>query len=221
MSTELLGATHEISFIDVIMRDEVCLIRMADLSGADMAQFRNRMKLQGYAPSTIVRRLNLIARAIKVARLEWEINILTNPADATQCARPRGADRKRDRILFAGTYAKSEVVVAVGQGIEGEILPPLADRDDFVKGEQERLFEEIARFSRRLSRILGSLRRFGWRLPLPCGKGRSARLNGRMSTSCGERLLFSVQSAGTGTGVPRIAQCGLSRCSTTLTRFCR
>jgi hypothetical protein len=59
MSTELLGATHEISFIDVIMRDEVCLIGMADLSGADMAQFRNRMKLQGYAPSTIVRRLNL------------------------------------------------------------------------------------------------------------------------------------------------------------------
>ena len=106
MSTELLGATNEISFIDVIMRDEVCLVSMADLSGADMAQFRNRMKLQGYAPSTIVRRLNLIARAIKVARLEWEVNTPTNPADASQCARPRGADRKRDRILLPGANAE-------------------------------------------------------------------------------------------------------------------
>jgi integrase len=142
MSTELLGATHEISIIDVIMRDEVCLIRMADLSGADMAQFRNRMKLQGYAPSTIVRRLNLIARAIKVSRLEWEINILTNPADASQCARPRGADRKRDRILLPAPSQSD--VAATGQGLEGEILPPLADRDDFIKGEEERLFESCA-----------------------------------------------------------------------------
>jgi len=39
---------------------------MASLTGADMAQFRNRMKADGYAASTIVRRLNLIARAIGV-----------------------------------------------------------------------------------------------------------------------------------------------------------
>ena len=142
IATELLGAAQEITFIDVILRDEICLIPMADLSGADMAQFRNRMKLDGYAPSTIVRRLNVIARAIKVARLEWEINILTNPADASQCARPRGADRKRDRILLPAP-AQTEVL-AVEQGIEGKILPPLAGRDDFVKGEQERLFESCA-----------------------------------------------------------------------------
>ena len=30
---------------------------------------------------------------------------------------------------------------AAGQGPQGDILPPLADRDNFVKGEQERLFE--------------------------------------------------------------------------------
>jgi len=63
MTTELLGAREEITFIDVILRDDVCAIRMAALTGADMAQFRNRMKKTGYAPSTIVRRLNLVARA--------------------------------------------------------------------------------------------------------------------------------------------------------------
>jgi hypothetical protein len=100
MTTELLGAAQEIIFIDVILRDEVCALRMAVLAGADVARFRNRMKQAGYAPSTIVRRLNLIARAISVARLEWGIYIPTNPADASQCARPKGADRKRDRILL-------------------------------------------------------------------------------------------------------------------------
>jgi hypothetical protein len=100
MTTELLGASQEITFIDVILRDEVCGVRMALLSGAHIAQFRNRMKADGYAGSTIVRRLNLIARAIGVARLEWGINIAINPADAEHCARPKGADVKRDRVLL-------------------------------------------------------------------------------------------------------------------------
>jgi hypothetical protein len=44
MTTELLGADREINAIDVVLRDEVCAVRMSALSGADMAQFRNRMK---------------------------------------------------------------------------------------------------------------------------------------------------------------------------------
>ena len=52
----MLGAEREIGFIDVILRDEVCAIRMASLTGAHVAQFRNRVKLTGYAPSSIVRR---------------------------------------------------------------------------------------------------------------------------------------------------------------------
>jgi len=88
MTTELFGAAQEINFIDIVLRDAVCDIRMAVLSGADVAQFRNRMKTDGYAPSTIVPRLNLIARAIGVARLEWGINIPANPADAEHCAGP-------------------------------------------------------------------------------------------------------------------------------------
>jgi integrase len=149
MTTELLGAAQEIVFIDVILRDEVCALRMAVLAGADMAQFRNRMKQAGYAPSTIVRRLNLIARAIGVARLEWGINIPANPADASQCARPKGADRKRDRILLA---APSQVTLPNGGSdvpanlptslaLTGDLLPPVRERDDFVRGEEERLLE--------------------------------------------------------------------------------
>ncbi len=149
MTTELLGAREEIVFIDVILRDDVCAIRMAVLTGADMAQFRNRMKKTGYAPSTIVRRLNLIARAIGVARLEWGINIPVNPADASQCARPKGADRKRDRILLPAPLPIAMAIASQAipanlpavRVLEGEVLPPLAERDDFVKGEEERLLD--------------------------------------------------------------------------------
>jgi integrase len=152
MTTELLGADREINAIDVILRDEVCALRMSALSGAEMAQFRNRMKQAGYAPSTIVRRLNLIARAIAVGRQEWGINIPTNPAEASQCARPRGADRKRDRILLpAPTPAVLPTSVLTSQTqlpairvLHGEVLPPLSERDDFAKGEQERLLDSCA-----------------------------------------------------------------------------
>jgi integrase len=141
-TTELLGAVQEINFIDVILQDEVCAIRMALLTGADMADFRNRMKEAGYASATIVRRLNLIARAIKVARLGWGINIPVNPADAAQCARPKGADRKRDRVLLPALVQLPSP--AVGQVLRGEVLPPLAEREDFVKGEEERLLDSCA-----------------------------------------------------------------------------
>jgi integrase len=153
MPTELLGAEREIGFIDVILRDEVCAIRMAALTGADMAQFRNRMKVAGYAPSSIVRRLNLIARAIGVARMEWGIHIATNPADAKQCARPKGADVKRDRVLLpaprimppqAPAANMQEPQLPAVRVLTGEVLPPLSERDDFMLGEEERLLRSCA-----------------------------------------------------------------------------
>ena len=148
-TTDLLGAGREIGFIDVILRDEVCAIKMARLMGADLAKFRNRMKADGYAASTIVRRLNLIARAISVARAEWGINIPTNPADAEQCARPKGADNKRDRVLMPAS--KSPPVAATSKADrssidpQGVVLPPFSERDDFKLGEEERLLRACAK----------------------------------------------------------------------------
>jgi integrase len=111
------------------------------------------MRADGYAPSTIVRRLNLIARAIGVARLEWGINIPTNPADAKQCARPKGADVKRDRVLLPAPRmpALPPVVTNIPHSqlpavrvLTGEILSPLIERDDFMLGEEERLLRSCA-----------------------------------------------------------------------------
>jgi len=132
------GAEREGGMIDVMLRDEVCSIKMARLQGADVAGFRDRMKADGYAPSTIVRRLNLVATAICHARRELRINIVVNPASSDQCARPKGADHKRDRILLPASkrreeqldeagHAAAPAVAAIDQG-DGVALAELPGR---------------------------------------------------------------------------------------------
>jgi integrase len=118
------GAEREAGMIVAILRDPVCSIKMARLQGADMAGLRDRMKAVGYAPSTIVRRLNLIQTAINHARREWRINIVNNPASAARCARPKGADRKRDRILLPAQKQRADQSNQAGAQLAAVELSP-------------------------------------------------------------------------------------------------
>ncbi len=95
------GAEKEWGHLKIVLEDKVCDIKMASLSSADIAKFRDRMKELDYAPATIVRRLNLIQTIIQHARREWAIHLSDNPAQMVK--RPGGADRKRDRIFRAAT----------------------------------------------------------------------------------------------------------------------
>jgi integrase len=93
------GADKEKNHLKMVREDEVCTVKMADLSSADLAKFRDRMKKYKYAPATIVRRLNLIQTVIEHSRREWKINLAGNPAQMVK--RPAGADHKRDRVFVA------------------------------------------------------------------------------------------------------------------------
>jgi integrase len=95
--SEKRGAEKEKGHLKVVLEDPVCEIRMASLTSADIAKFRDRMKALEYAPATIVRRLNLIQTIIGHAMREWYINLAANPAQMVK--RPAGADRKRDRVF--------------------------------------------------------------------------------------------------------------------------
>jgi len=95
--SEKRGAEKERGHLKVVLQDPVCDIRMASLTSADLAKFRDRMKDLEYAPATIVRRLNLIQTIIEHARREWRIHMSANPAQMVK--RPAGADRKRDRVF--------------------------------------------------------------------------------------------------------------------------
>lgn len=134
------GADKERGHLKVVLGDDVCRIRMASLSSADLAKLRDRMKGLGYAPATIVRRLNLIQTIIQHARREWGIHLSENPAQMVK--RPPGADRKRNRV-FQET--------------------PLDDRSaavgatDIPKSEEERL---LAACDADTNPLLGAIVRF-------------------------------------------------------------
>jgi integrase len=138
--TEKRGAEKERGHLRVILEDLVCKIRMASLTSSDIAKYRDRMKALGYAPATIVRRLNLIQTIIEHARREWRIHLNINPARMVK--RPAGADRKRDRVFAAA----QEPIAA-------------SDRTDGLtaKSEEERLF---AACDNDTNRWLGPIVRF-------------------------------------------------------------
>ncbi|MDE1145169.1 MAG: hypothetical protein PW843_00920 [Azospirillaceae bacterium] len=93
------GAVQEAGHLLVIEDDEICLRRLSGLASQDIASYRDRMLAVDYAPATVVRRLNLIATVIAHGRREWGMHLPTNPAEAKLTARPKGADRKRERRL--------------------------------------------------------------------------------------------------------------------------
>lgn len=95
--SEKRGAEKERGHLKIVLDDPVCGTRMASLSSADLAKFRDRMKALDYAPATIVRRLNLVQTIIQHARREWAIHLVENPAQMVK--RPSGADRKRNRVF--------------------------------------------------------------------------------------------------------------------------
>lgn len=97
--SEKRGADKEKNHLKIVLEDEVCKIKMADLTSSDLASFRDRMKKYKYAPATIVRRLNLVQTVIEHARREWKVNLPGNPMQMVK--RPAGADRKRDRVFQA------------------------------------------------------------------------------------------------------------------------
>jgi len=138
--SEKRGAEKERGHLKVVLDDVVCGIRMASLSSADLAKFRDRMKALEYAPATIVRRLNLIQTIIQHARREWSIHLPENPAQMVK--RPAGADRKRSRVF-------RETALEVRSESEADGPP--------YRSEEERL---LAVCDRDTNRLLGPITRF-------------------------------------------------------------
>jgi integrase len=137
------GAEKERGHLNVVLEDEICRLRMASLTSADVAKFRDRMRDLQYASATIVRRLNLIQTVIQHARREWEIHLTENAAQMVK--RPPGADRKRNRV-FGGH------VVADRSNHIDSVKAVQADRS-----EKQRL---LAACDADTNKLLGSIVRF-------------------------------------------------------------
>ncbi|MCX2563696.1 tyrosine-type recombinase/integrase [Acetobacter thailandicus] len=100
--------TDRIGHVPAILRDEIAQTRLSKLNSGDVRKFRDRMLESGLAPSTCVKRLNLLASIIQHAISEWDIPLTQNPASGRIVKRPAGADKKRNRRLNDVNAEKSE-----------------------------------------------------------------------------------------------------------------
>ncbi|MFT8720691.1 site-specific integrase [Acetobacter sp.] len=100
--------TDRIGHIPAILRDDISQVRLSKLNSGDVRKFRDRMLEAGLAPSTCVKRLNLLASVIQHSISEWDIPLTMNPASGRIVKRPQGADKKRNRRLNDINSDKSE-----------------------------------------------------------------------------------------------------------------
>ncbi|ACI52181.1 integrase family protein [Gluconacetobacter diazotrophicus PA1 5] len=88
--------------IPALLDDPVVGVMVGKWMPADVRAFRDRMLADGYAPATVVKRLNLLASIIQHAISEWDIHTV-NHASGRVVKRPAGADKKRNRRLSSKT----------------------------------------------------------------------------------------------------------------------
>lgn len=89
------GGVQEAGHIVVLEADDIALVKIARLGADDFVELRDRMLAAGYAPATIVRRMNLLQRVIRHAMSDWKIRLPSNPVQGVN--RPAGADVERNR----------------------------------------------------------------------------------------------------------------------------
>ena len=99
ITPEKKGRDQEQRRISRLLRDQISNYRLSLLSSAVMAEFRDRRIIDGVRAAQID--LILIRHCIKLARLEWGVNMPTNPVEGIRI--PNGIKR-RERRLREGEY---------------------------------------------------------------------------------------------------------------------
>ena len=93
------GKPQEIRRINRLLKDQISDTKLSKLSSASIAEFRDRRMKDGVRAAQID--LILIRHAIKIARLEWGVELPTNPVEGVRI--PNGVVR-RTRRLESGEY---------------------------------------------------------------------------------------------------------------------
>lgn len=93
------GKQQEFRRISRLLKDRISDIKLSKLNSAMIADFRDRRIIDGVRAAQID--LILIRHAIKIARLEWGVELPTNPVEGVRI--PNGVVR-RTRRLESGEY---------------------------------------------------------------------------------------------------------------------
>jgi integrase len=111
------GRADERYKLDVWRRSALAARPLSSIQGKDLAAWRDAELERGSAPGTIRRRLALLAHVFVIARREWGLSSLTNPADNVRLPPP---GPPRDRRLVADELSR---LLAAAQVYGGEIGP--------------------------------------------------------------------------------------------------
>ncbi|EQD51654.1 site-specific recombinase, phage integrase family [mine drainage metagenome] len=76
-------------------------IALSRLTGKDVADYIREREIDGAAPATIVKELNLLSHLYTVARSSWGMSYLVNPVPLAKTARPK-LPKGRERRLESG-----------------------------------------------------------------------------------------------------------------------
>ena len=111
------GRADERYKLDVWRRSALAARPLASIPGKDLAAWRDTELGCGSAPGTIRRRLALLAHVFVIARREWGLSSLTNPADNVRLPPP---GPPRDRRLVNDEYPR---LLAAATAYGGDIGP--------------------------------------------------------------------------------------------------
>ena len=109
------GAASDRGHIPAILEDSIGGLPLSKLTPASVRGWRDRQLAAGFAPATVVKRLNLLAAILSHARAEWDLPLAENLASATAVKRPSGADRKRTRRLMPPSAAATREAADRGE----------------------------------------------------------------------------------------------------------
>ena len=113
------GRDDERYKLDVWRRSDLASRSMASIQGKDLAAWRDQETARGSAPGTIRRRLALLSHLFVIARREWGMTSLTNPADNVRLPPPGPA---RDRRLVGDEQTRLQAAATVYGGEVGPLV---------------------------------------------------------------------------------------------------
>jgi len=90
-------------------------LKLSKLTADEVKGFADR-QAQRYAPSTVVKRLNLLQSILGHAIAAWKMPLPGNAASATAVPRPAGADLKRERRLLTPSRGEYRRAAELGEG---------------------------------------------------------------------------------------------------------
>ena len=140
------------------LRQPVAFRHLANLRGADFAQYRDARREQGRAENTIRLELALVSHLFEIARKEWGMESLLNPLKNIR--KPSGS-RERDRRLQGDEYERiSAALTASGNPWAGPAFD-LAIETALRQGMLFALRWEWVNLERRVITVPASFRRHG------------------------------------------------------------